>query len=44
MRVDTMTEKREVSFSKEYERLLDIFDSIGTKGDKIHANVNLNNV
>ena len=33
MRVDAITEKGEVSFSKECKRLLDLRDEIGTKGD-----------
>ena len=37
MRVEAMTEKGEVSFAKECKRLLDLFDEIGTKGDKKHA-------
>ena len=37
MRVDAMTKKGEVSFSKECKRLLDLRDEIGTKGDKKHA-------
>ena len=37
MRVETMTEKGEVSFSEECKRLLDICDVIGTKGDKKYA-------
>ena len=37
MRVDAMTKKGEVSFSKEYKRLLDLHDEIGTKGDKKNA-------
>ena len=36
MRVDAMTEKGEVIFSKECKRLLYIRDEIGTKGDKKH--------
>ena len=35
--VDAMTKKGEVSFAKECNSLLDIFDEIGTKGDKKHA-------
>ena len=34
MRVESMTEKGEVRFSKECKRLLDPRDDIGTKGDK----------
>ena len=37
MRVESMTEKGEVSFAEECKRLLDIRDEIGTKGDKKHA-------
>ena len=37
MRVDTMTEKGEVSFSEECKCLLHLCDEIGTKGDKKHA-------
>ena len=37
MRVEAMTEKWEVIFAKEYKRLLDLSDEIGTKGDKKHA-------
>ena len=37
MRVDAMTEKGEVSFSKECKYLLDICDVIVTKGDKKHV-------
>ena len=37
MRVDAMTEKGEVSFSKECKLLLDLHNEIGTKGDKCHA-------
>ena len=37
MRVEAMTEKGEVSFSKECKRLMDLCDEIGTKGDKKHA-------
>ena len=37
MRVDAMTKKGEVRFSKECKRLLDICSEIGTKGDKKHA-------
>ena len=37
MRVEAMTEKGEVSFAEECNRLLDICDEIGTKGDKKHA-------
>ena len=33
IRVNAMTEKGEVSFAKECNSLLDIFDEIGTKGD-----------
>ena len=37
MRVEAMTEKGEVSFSEECERLLDLRDEIGSKGDNKHA-------
>ena len=37
MRVDAMTQKGEVSFSKEYKCLLDLRYEIGTKVDKKHA-------
>ena len=37
MRVDFMTKKGEVSFSKYSKRLLGFCDEIGTKGDKKHA-------
>ena len=37
MCVDAMTEKGEVSFSGECNRLLDLRDEIVTKGDKKHA-------
>ena len=37
MRVESMTDKGEVSFSEECKRLLDLRDEIGTKGDKKHA-------
>ena len=37
MRVDAMTNKGEVFFSKECKRLLDFCDEIDTKGDKKHA-------
>ena len=37
MRVEAMTEKGEVSFTKECKGLLDLRDEIGTKGDKKHA-------
>ena len=37
MRVESMTEKGEVSFAEECKRLLDLRDEIGTKGDKKHA-------
>ena len=37
MRVEAMTEKGEIGFSKECKRLLDLRDEIGTKGDKKHA-------
>ena len=33
MRVEAMTEKREVSFAEECKRLLGLCDEIGTKGD-----------
>ena len=36
MRVDTMTKKGEVSFSKSCKRLLGLGDEIGTKGDEKH--------
>ena len=36
MRVEAMIEKGEVSFAKEFKRLLDLRDEIGTKGDKKH--------
>ena len=32
-----MTEKGELSFAKEFKRLLDLSDEIGTKGNKKHA-------
>ena len=38
MRVEAMTEKGEVSFSKECKHLLDLRDEIGTNSDKKHAN------
>ena len=41
MRVESMTEKREVIFAKECKRLLDLRDENGTKGDKKHVNVRL---
>ena len=34
MRVDTMTDKGEISFAEEFNRLPDLRDEIGTKGDK----------
>ena len=37
MRVESMTEKGEVSFAEECKSLLGIRDEIGTKGDKKHA-------
>ena len=37
MHVDAMTEKEEVSFTKECKRLLDLCDEIITKGDKKHT-------
>ena len=37
MRVDATTKKGEVSFAKECERLLDLCDEMGTKGNKKHA-------
>ena len=37
MRVYAMTEKGELSLAKEYKRLLDLCDAIGTGGDKKHA-------
>ena len=37
MRVEAMTEKREVSIAEECKRLLDLRDEIGTKGNKKHA-------
>ena len=37
MRVEAMTEKGEVSFAIECNRLLDLCDEIGTKGDKKHV-------
>ena len=37
MRVDDMTEKGEVIFSKECKRLLDLRDGIGTMGDRKHV-------
>ena len=37
MHVDTMNEKREVSFAEECRHLIDLCDKIGTKGDKKHA-------
>ena len=37
MRVDAMTKKGEVIYTKECKRLLDICDEIGTKGDKKYA-------
>ena len=37
MRVEAMTEKGEVSFAKEFKRLLDLRGEIGTKGDKKNA-------
>ena len=37
MCVDAMTKKREVSFTEECKRLLDIRDEVGTKGDNKYA-------
>ena len=37
MRVDAMTDKGELSCAEECQRLLDLCDKIGTKGDKKHA-------
>ena len=37
MRVDAMTKKGKVIYTKECKLLLDICDEIGTKGDKKHA-------
>ena len=37
MRVEAITDKGEVSFSKESKRILYLRDEIGTKGDKKHA-------
>ena len=37
MCVDVMTEKGEVNFAEECERLLNLCDEIGTKGDKKHV-------
>ena len=37
MRVESMTEKGEVSLAEECKSLLDLHDEIGTKGDKKHA-------
>ena len=37
MRVDAMTEKREVTFAEECKRLLDLHDEIGTKSYKKHV-------
>ena len=37
MRVEAITDKREVSFAEECKRLLDLYDESGTKGDKNHA-------
>ena len=37
MRVHDNNEKGEVSSAKECQRLLDLRDEIGTKGDKKHA-------
>ena len=37
MRVEAMIEVVEVSFAEECERLLDLCDEIGTKGNKKHA-------
>ena len=41
MCVGAMTEKGEVIFDEECKRLLDIFDEIGTKGNKKHAKAKL---
>ena len=37
MRVDAMTNNREVIFAEEWKHLLDLCDEIGTKGDKKDA-------
>ena len=37
MRVESMTDKGEVSFAEECKRLLYLRDEIGTKGNKKHA-------
>ena len=37
MHVHAMTEKGEVSFAKEFKRILEHCDEIGTKGDKKYA-------
>ena len=37
MRVDAMTEKREVKFVEECKCLLNLCDEIGINGDKKHA-------
>ena len=37
VRVEAMIEKGEVSFAKEFKRLLNLRDEIDTKGDKKHA-------
>ena len=37
MRVESMTEKEEVSFSEECNRLLDLRDEVGTKVNKKHT-------
>ena len=37
MRVESMTDKGEVSFAEECKHLPDLRDEIGTKGDKKHA-------
>ena len=36
MRVEAMTEKGQVRFDKEYKRLLDLRDEIGTKSNNKH--------
>ena len=42
MLVEAMTEKREVIFAKEFKRLLDICDEIGTKDDNQYAKCEAN--
>ena len=37
MNVNSMTEKREVSFAEEYKRLMGLWDEIGTKDDMKHV-------